>query len=182
MDAMVLANGRSLCWGSRQLYIVGDDFVGGFTCLLGHKYEVRGATLLDDGRLLSWDDFVYRVWDPRNGSSLAEIQRTSERHHPEIFLPWYRATINEGERRASNIRCGVWTASGGEGEVSVAAEAGLVPLARWLCDGACRPLLLLPTGGVLVTGANTELLHLCWGHRRVSVAEASALASVAVEE
>jgi WD40 repeat protein len=182
MDAMVLANGRSLCWGSQQLYIVGDDFVGGFTCLLGHKYEVRGATLLEDGRLLSWDDFVYRVWDPRNGSSLAEIQRTSERHHPEIFLPWYRATINEGERRASNIRCGVWTASGGEGEVSVAAEAGLVPLARWLCDGAYRPLLLLPTGGVLVTGADTGLLHLCWGHRRVSVAEASALASVAVEE
>ncbi len=152
---------------------------------------MNGATVLADGRILSWsDDGTLHLWDGTSGNALATVLQMDAAHQaPELHQAWrVVAAVDYSrdhlERCADRgLRAGACSTS--QGEAAGSGHKGRMSLsigqcgAAWHGNGEWIADHLHPTG-TLVGHCNKNLafLQLQHGNTRVSIDEAAALLGV----
>jgi len=141
----------------------------------GHKSMVSGATVLPDGRILSWSwDNTLRLWDGGNGEALGCWQMSSVAHEaPHLHQAWRTASAPD-----TSLPEAAGSSHAGAAILNLHSQSG-GRAASWHGDGNWVVRHLLPTG-TLVASCDKHLafLQLHHGDRRVSIDEAAELLRV----
>ena len=171
-NVILLKDGRILSWGpAKRVIMVWDGDTGKSLGVLGsgisrvaNSFDPRissliGATLLKDGRILSWSsDFTLYIWDG-NSYELLNSFNNNELEKCDSF----NIFENLLQENYSIVRRGDWWASMNSRGIS-AFNSKSKEISRWESDG--RPNLLKTQSGFICSTVGYQLtfLELCkWG-------------------